>query len=86
MSAAAAVAFSFALVLVSFADRSHGAGLQEGFYKGKCSVDVEKIVSDIVTPLVGRKPSITPALLRMQFHDCFVKVNFLFLSSNTYNL
>ncbi|RVW86723.1 Peroxidase 57 [Vitis vinifera] len=47
--------------------------LQEGFYKGKCNVDVEKIVSNIITPLVGQKPWITPALLRMQFHDCFVK-------------
>lgn len=71
---AVAVALAVALVLANFADQSHGA-LQEGFYKGKCKVDVEKIVSDIITPLVGKKPSITPALLRMQFHDCFVNVN-----------
>ena len=71
---AAAVALAFALVLASFTNQCHGA-LQEGFYKGKCNVDVEKIVSGIITPLVGQKPWITPALLRMQFHDCFVKVN-----------
>ena len=71
---AAAVALAFALVLANFANQCHGA-LQEGFYKGKCNVDVEKIVSNIITPLVGQKPWITPALLRMQFHDCFVKVN-----------
>ena len=71
---AAVVALAFSLVLASFANQGHGA-LQEGFYKGKCNVDVEKIVSNIITPLVGQKPWITPALLRMQFHDCFVKVD-----------
>ena len=77
---AAAVALAFALVLANFADQSHGA-LQEGFYEGKCNVDVEKIVSNIITPLVGQEPWITPALLRMQFHDCFVNVNSFYLLS-----
>ncbi|KAL8501135.1 hypothetical protein ACS0TY_020630 [Phlomoides rotata] len=52
---------------------SGDAALQAGFYKGKCrTADVEVIVGGIIRAWYGRDPTITPALLRMQFHDCFV--------------
>nr|GEU95501.1 peroxidase 60-like [Tanacetum cinerariifolium] len=44
-----------------------------GFYKGKCqAADVEDIVRRTVYSKFLRDRSITPALIRMQFHDCFV--------------
>ena len=52
--------------------------LKVGFYKGLCpnkSVDIEAIISVKVEEAFDKKPSILPALLRMQFHDCFVHVS-----------
>ncbi|KAJ8772440.1 hypothetical protein K2173_027617 [Erythroxylum novogranatense] len=47
--------------------------LQVGFYRGKCGfVDVEAIVAGIVSARFFRDRSIVAALLRLQFHDCFV--------------
>ncbi|KAL0436289.1 UNVERIFIED_CONTAM: Peroxidase 60 [Sesamum radiatum] len=47
--------------------------LQVGFYKGKCGItDVEAIVGRVVLAQFMKDPTITAALLRMQFHDCFV--------------
>ncbi|KAJ8465892.1 hypothetical protein OPV22_028444 [Ensete ventricosum] len=52
---------------------SHGA-LQFGFYTGKCKgTDVETAIRGIVAARFAKDPSILPALLRMQFHDCFVR-------------
>ncbi|CAN1171339.1 Peroxidase 60 [Linum perenne] len=52
------------------------AQLQFGFYKGKCKatdVDVESTVRRIVSEKYQSDKSIVAALLRMQFHDCFVQ-------------
>ncbi|XP_026382736.1 peroxidase 60-like [Papaver somniferum] len=47
--------------------------LQVGFYNGRCgNQDVESIVNSVVTERFTSDPSIVAALLRMQFHDCFV--------------
>lgn len=49
--------------------------LQEGYYKGKCgSTDVEDTIKNVVLSRFNQDRSIVAALLRMQFHDCFVKV------------
>lgn len=55
------------------------APLQVGFYNGKCkgNADVEAIVRTVVTLSFLKDPTITPALVRMQFHDCFVNVSIL---------
>ncbi|XP_076896455.1 peroxidase 60-like [Bidens hawaiensis] len=48
-------------------------GLQYGFYYGKCKTpDVESIVRNTVYSMFLRDRTIAPALIRMQFHDCFV--------------
>ncbi|XP_026412505.1 peroxidase 57-like isoform X2 [Papaver somniferum] len=50
----------------------HGA-LQTGFYVGKCGrQNVESIIRNVVRQRFARDPTIVAALLRMQFHDCFV--------------
>lgn len=50
------------------------SGLVVGFYNDKCSSDVEAIIEALVAEEFDLDPTILPALLRLQFHDCFVKV------------
>ncbi|GLT39892.1 hypothetical protein SLA2020_140590 [Shorea laevis] len=70
--AALVIAFSFVFILANFAGLCLCA-LQEGFYRGKCGVaDVELIVAGVVTTRFFMDPTIVAALLRLQFHDCFV--------------
>lgn len=68
-----------ALVLAAFCGQSQGAAtpLQVGFYKGKCAnADVEAVVGGVVRAWFATKDNtIAAALLRMQFHDCFVNVS-----------
>nr|GLL43208.1 peroxidase 60-like [Ipomoea trifida] len=61
------------LVFAALSGHCHGQ-LQAGFYTGKCGYnDVEGIVKGIVKSWYKNDTTITAALLRMQFHDCFVK-------------
>jgi peroxidase len=82
MSRTAAVAVvALALLSVSFTGHCYGGAgaLQVGFYKGRCGfLDVETIVASVVKASLFKDPTIAPALIRMQFHDCFVKVSFFF--------
>ena len=56
--------------------------LQVGFYKGKCrngDVDVEAFIDAQVKEWLDEDERILAWLLRMQFHDCFVRVsNYLY--------
>ncbi|KAK6926562.1 hem peroxidase [Dillenia turbinata] len=66
------------VMFVNFVGQCHGGGgwgLQVGFYKGKCkkNVDIERIVFGVIFSRFRKDPTITPALLRMHFHDCFVR-------------
>ncbi|KAL8057846.1 hypothetical protein ABFX02_04G209900 [Erythranthe guttata] len=65
----------FLAVIATLSGQCQGGSvpLQVGFYQGKCrSADVEAIVGMVVKARYSRDPTITAALLRMQFHDCFV--------------
>ncbi|XP_039052552.1 peroxidase 60-like [Hibiscus syriacus] len=54
--------------------RQCDASLQVGFYKGKCnSSNVEGIVFSVVERRFNEAKGIAPALIRLHFHDCFVK-------------
>lgn len=66
----------FGLIFVSLTGQCYGA-LEVGFYKRKCFVDVERVVAAVVREKFFRDPTIVAALVRMQFHDCFVNVTFL---------
>lgn len=71
----ATLALVLGLVVVTFAAPSQGT-LQAGFYKGKCGAkDVEAIVAGVVAARFKQDPTIVAALLRLQFHDCFVNVS-----------
>lgn len=49
------------------------AQLKVGFYNSSCS-RAESIIRGVVQQRFNRDRSITAALLRMHFHDCFVRV------------
>ncbi|KAL3530376.1 hypothetical protein ACH5RR_009698 [Cinchona calisaya] len=78
--AAALVTLALGFIFVTFSGQCYGHGpasspaLQVGFYRGKCNgtADVEAIVSGVVGKWFLKDHTIIPALLRMQFHDCFV--------------
>lgn len=87
MSSTAGVAVvAIGLVFLTFAGQCSGA-LEVGFYQGKCGrfVDVEGIVAGVVKTKFFRDRTIAAALIRMQFHDCFVNVSlsFFFFYSKT---
>jgi hypothetical protein len=60
------------IVLVSSATGAHGQ-LRMGFYAQSCP-GVEQMVGDYVRQHVRRVPTIAAALLRLHFHECFVRV------------
>ncbi|KAL4611730.1 hypothetical protein ACB092_08G146400 [Castanea dentata] len=72
MSSTSATALCLGFILMSFTGHCYGQ-LQVGFYREKCLVDVEAIVTQVVAAKFNEDPTIAPALIRMQFHDCFVK-------------
>ncbi|KAM7502298.1 hypothetical protein LguiB_001202 [Lonicera macranthoides] len=74
MKASTILALGLGLImLMNLAGHCYGDGLQVGFYRGKCKlVDVESIVRIVVTSRFLKDKTIAPALIRMQFHDCFV--------------
>ena len=49
------------------------AQLQTNFYAKTCP-NAEKIVQDYVHKHIPNAPSLAAALIRMHFHDCFVRV------------
>ncbi|XP_010687700.2 peroxidase 60 [Beta vulgaris subsp. vulgaris] len=66
-------ALAIFLVCITIIGQAHGK-LEIGFYTGKCNAnDVEKIIFDIVSEAFINDFKIVASLLRMQFHDCFVR-------------
>ncbi|KAH0780799.1 hypothetical protein KY290_000397 [Solanum tuberosum] len=70
-----ALALVVVLFFVLFCGKCYGE-LRVGFYEGKCGVtNVEGVVQNVVETwhFEKKEKDIAAALLRMQFHDCFVK-------------
>ncbi|XP_008809845.1 peroxidase 1-like [Phoenix dactylifera] len=62
---------SLALVLLCLGTAA-AQGLQVGFYSKTCP-DIELIVRQEMTRVISVAPSLAGPLLRMHFHDCFVR-------------
>lgn len=73
-----AIALSLPLFLVGMVGPIQ-AQLQMNFYANTCP-NAEKIVQDFVSNHISNAPSLAAALIRMHFHDCFVRVNSSFPS------
>lgn len=83
-SSSSRVALAILLLCMTLVGQSY-AQLKNGFYLGKCrKTNVEKDIFDVVNAAYKKDRSIVAALLRMQFHDCFVRVMFFF-SFSLYN-
>ncbi|XP_028071066.1 peroxidase 60-like [Camellia sinensis] len=74
MSKPVLVGLALGLIFMSsFTGQCYGQ-LEVGFYKGKCGgKDVEAIVGSVIATKIKDDPKIVAALLRLQFHDCFVR-------------
>lgn len=78
---AAPLVLVLALAIANFPHSCHCA-LEVGFYKGKCGdTDVEATIRDMVHTRFVEDISSVAALLRLQFHDCYVRVHCSFLLS-----
>ncbi|KAM5580693.1 peroxidase 27 [Rosa sericea] len=64
--------FSLQLLLVLFALDSTTYALQVGFYRKTCP-NLEAIVHATTYNYISRAPTLAAPLLRMHFHDCFVR-------------
>jgi peroxidase len=75
MAVLAPVVLGVAMVVVVLASSATGASgqLRMGFYSESCP-GVERMVGDFVRQHVRRVPTVAAALLRLHFHDCFVRV------------
>lgn len=65
----------FKLLVVVLFFRSVHSQLQVGFYTTSCTL-AETIVKDEVQKAFFRDPGVTAGLVRVHFHDCFVRVRF----------
>ncbi|GMH12595.1 hypothetical protein Nepgr_014436 [Nepenthes gracilis] len=59
------------LCLLAF-DSTNAEGLHKEFYKKTCR-QAEDIVQNVTAKFISQDPRLAPALLRMHFHDCFVR-------------
>lgn len=86
-----ALALVVVLFFMLFCEICYGE-LRVGFYEGKCGLtNVEGVVQNVVNTwhIEKKEKDIPAALLRMQFHDCFVKVRNLYIyiySSDGYRI
>ncbi|KZV40318.1 peroxidase 27-like [Dorcoceras hygrometricum] len=60
------------VVVFILVQQANAQNLTEGYYKKTCP-SLEKIVYDVVYRYVHHVPGFAAALLRMHFHDCFVR-------------
>jgi peroxidase len=60
-------------IFLVFVFNSANAQLKVGFYKDTCP-KAEAIVKEVMDQVMKVAPSLSGPLLRMHFHDCFVRV------------
>lgn len=74
------VVFILQLIFVPLAFSLFNAqGLKHGFYRKTCP-NVDEIVRKTTAKYISKAPTLAAPLLRMHFHDCVVRVCFIFYS------
>lgn len=61
------------LLVLSAAASSAAGGLQMDFYSSSCP-RVEELVKEEMVDILKQAPTLAGPLLRLHFHDCFVRV------------
>ncbi|XP_074289346.1 peroxidase 57-like [Silene latifolia] len=73
MRASSFLTIVLGLVLVTLAGQCYGQ-LKVGFYHGKCGEkDVENVIYEVVKQKISSDPDTVSDLVRLSFHDCFVR-------------
>lgn len=67
--------FFLGLIVTTLVGHCYGhGGLKFGYYKGKCGKhDVEKLIYDVVKEKIADDADVVSDLVRISFHDCFVR-------------
>lgn len=65
------------LIFVSLVSQCYANNqLYVGYYRGKCwQYNVEEIIFNVVKAKYAKDPTIVAGLIRLQFHDCIVRVS-----------
>lgn len=66
--------YPYIVVLIAVLAAATEAQLTADFYANTCPTAV-KTVADLVWAKVLKDPTVAAGLLRLQFHDCFVRVS-----------
>lgn len=64
----------FSMILMALDTAVAQQQLRVGFYKTTCP-SVEQIVQDTVNKAVTANPGMAAGIIRLYFHDCFVRVS-----------
>lgn len=62
------------IILLLVLQIANAQRLKVNFYKNTCP-SVETIVKDTTAKFISKAPTLAAPLLRMHFHDCFVRVS-----------
>lgn len=69
------VVLGLILITLTLTVSSSSANLRSGYYSESCPA-AESIVGDTMKKALLREPRSVASVMRFQFHDCFVQVNF----------